>query len=52
MRFRFATFLVGVLGIGTITGRLDWALYAHQPVVYLSVALVAATGVLVRGRWG
>ena len=46
----FATFLVGDLGIWAITGRLDWALYAHQPVVYLSVALVAATGSLVRGR--
>ena len=48
----FATFLIGDLGIWTITRRLDWALYAHQPVVYLSVALVATTGFLVRGRWG
>ena len=46
----FTTFLVGDLGIWALTGRLDWAFYAHQPVVYLSVALVATMGFLVRGR--
>ena len=33
-----------------MTGRLDWAFYTHQPVVYLSVALVVSSGFLARRR--
>ena len=44
----FATFLAGDLGIWALTGRLDWAFYPHQPLVYLSVALVATTGFALR----
>lgn len=46
----FATFLLGDLGIWALTGRLDWAFYPFQPVVYLSVAFVATTGLALRGR--
>ena len=46
----FATFLVGDVGIWALSGRMDWAFYAHQPVVYLFVALVATTGFLARGH--
>lgn len=46
----WATYLLGDLGIWALTGRLEWALYANQPVVYLSLALVASTGFLVRGH--
>lgn len=45
-----ATFLVGDLGIWALTGRADWAFYSYQPVVYLSVALVATSGFAVRGQ--
>ena len=44
----FATYLVGDLGIWALTGRFDWAFYPFQPVVYLSVALVATTGFALR----
>jgi hypothetical protein len=46
----FATYLIGDLGIWALTGRFDWAFYSFQPVVYLSVALVAATGLALRGQ--
>lgn len=46
----FATFLLGDLGIWALTGRADWAFYAYQPVVYLSVALVVTTGFALRGQ--
>ena len=50
----FATYLAGDLGIWALTGRVDWAFYSFQPVVYLSVALVAATGFALRRQrsWG
>ena len=44
----FATYLIGDLGIWALTGRVDWAFYPFQPVVYLSVALVATTGFALR----
>ena len=46
----FATYLIGDLGIWALTGRFDWAFYPFQPVVYLSVALVATTGFALRGQ--
>lgn len=45
-----ATFLLGDLGIWALSGRLDWAFYAYQPLVYLCLALVASTGFALRGR--
>ncbi len=50
----FATYLAGDLGIWALTGRVDWAFYSFQPVVYLSVALVATTGFALKRRrsWG
>ena len=45
-------YLAGDLGIWLITGRLDWALYAGQPMLYLSVRLVVARGFLLRGTHG
>ena len=50
----FATYLAGDLGIWALTGRVDWAFYSFQPVVYLSVALVATTGFALRRQqsWG
>ena len=49
-----ATYLLGDVGIWLVTGRADWALYGGQPLVYLSVALVATCGFLMRGHrsWG
>ena len=44
----FAIYAVGDLGIWLVTGRVDWALYAGQPVLYLSVALVVTCGFLLR----
>ena len=44
----FATFLVGDVGIWAVTGRLDWAFYAYQPVVYFAVALMVTTGFALR----
>jgi len=41
-------YLLGDLGILIITGRPEWAFYAHQPVVYLSVAMVVVSGLLLR----
>ena len=46
----FATFLLGDIGIWVLTGRVDWAFYTYQPVVYLSVALVITSGFLLRGQ--
>ena len=47
----FGAWMLGDLGIWALTGRADWAFYAHQPVIYLSVALVAFIGfALRRGR--
>jgi hypothetical protein len=43
-----ACYLLGDLGILLITGRPDWAFYGHQPVVYLSVAMVVTSGLLLR----
>ena len=43
-------YLAGDLGIWLITGRLDWALYAGQPMLYLSVLLVVAVGFLLRAK--
>ncbi len=44
----FAIYLAGDLGIWLLTGRADWAFYAGQPVLYLSVALVVTCGFLLR----
>ena len=43
-----AALLLGDLGILALTGRADWAFYAGQPLVYLSLALVATTGFALR----
>ena len=43
-----AVYLLGDVGIWMLTGRPDWAFYADQPVVYLSVAMVAAAGFALR----
>lgn len=43
-----ATYFVGDLGIWAITGRLDWAFYANQPIVYAAVALFVVVGLLLR----
>lgn len=45
-----ATFLLGDLGIWALSGRLDWAVYPYQPLVYLSLAMVASTGLPLRSR--
>ncbi len=45
----FATLLLGDLGIWALTGRLDWAFYPFQPVVYLAFAFAATTGFALRG---
>lgn len=49
-----AIYLVGDLGIWLITGRLDWAFYSSQPVLYLSVLLVVVCGFALQFRrsWG
>ena len=46
----WVAYLLGDVGVWLLTGHLDWAFYAYQPVVYLSLALVASTGFLVRDR--
>lgn len=46
----FAAWLLGDLGILALTGRADWAFYPHQPLIYLSVALVALIGFALRRR--
>jgi len=46
----FAAWLLGDLGILALTGRVDWAFYPNQPLVYLSLALVATTGFALRGE--
>ena len=43
-----AIYLAGDLGIWLVTGRLDWAFYGEQPVLYLSVALVVVCGLFLR----
>lgn len=43
-----ACYLLGDLGILIITGRPEWAFYGHQPVVYLSVAMVVVSGFMLR----
>ena len=50
----FAAWLLGDLGIWALTGRADWAFYPHQPLIYLSVALVAVMGFALRRKrsWG
>lgn len=45
-----AIYLAGDLGVLAITGRLDWAFYADQPVTYLSVALVVSCGFIARAQ--
>jgi len=45
-----ASYLLGDLGIWLLSGQRDWAFYPYQPIVYLSLALVVATGFLVRTR--
>ena len=49
-----AIYLAGDLGIWAISGRLDWAFYADQPVTYLSVVLVVSCGFIARSQcsWG
>lgn len=42
--------LLGDLGILALTGRADWAFYPSQPLVYLSLALVATMGFALRGE--
>ncbi len=46
----FIAFLIGDLGIWALTGRLDWAFYPNQPVVYGSIALMVSLGLLLRKR--
>lgn len=46
----FAVYILGDLGIWLVTGRADWSLYAGQPVLYLSVALVVTCGFLLRSQ--
>ncbi len=43
-------YLAGDLGIWLLTGRVDWALYAGQPALYLSLLLVVASGLLLRSE--
>ena len=43
-------YLAGDIGVWIVTGKLDWALYAGQPVLYLSVLLVTACGLLLRSQ--
>jgi len=45
-----AVYLVGDFGVWALTGRADWAFYAYQPVVYVALTLVAASGLLARRR--
>ena len=49
-----AIYLAGDLGIWALTGRLDWAFYADQPLTYLSVILVVTCGFIAREQrsWG
>lgn len=46
----FGIYLVGDLGIWALTGRVDWAFYDAQGVVYLSLAMVVSLGFLLRRR--
>ncbi len=43
-----AVYIAGDLGIWLVTGRVDWAFYPSQPIVYLSVAIVVTCGFLLR----
>jgi len=43
-----AALAVGDLGIGILAGDVAFAFYAEQPLVYLSYALLTATGLLLR----
>lgn len=43
-------YLAGDIAIWLLTGRVDWAFYAGQPVLYLSVLLVVASGLLLRNQ--
>lgn len=47
-------YFAGDIGIWLLTGRLDWAFYAGQPALYLSLLLVVASGFLLRSQrsWG
>ncbi len=45
-----AAWLAGDLGIWALTGRPEFAFYAAQPIVYLSLALVATAGLSLRRR--
>ncbi|MBW3541263.1 MAG: hypothetical protein KY476_13430 [Planctomycetes bacterium] len=46
----FAALLLGDVGIWALTGRIDWAFYPEQPVVYLSFAMLVGGGFLLRER--
>lgn len=46
----FGTYLASDLGIWALTGRVDWAFYDAQGVVYISLALVVSLGFLLRRR--
>ncbi len=43
-------YLAGDIAIWLLTGRVDWGFYAGQPVLYLSVLLVVAAGLLLRSQ--
>ena len=43
-------YLAGDIAIWLLTGRVDWAFYVGQPVLYLSVLLVVASGLLLRSQ--
>ncbi len=45
-----AAWLLGDLGILALTGRVEWAFYSGQPLVYLSMALVATAGFTLRSE--
>ena len=43
-------FLLGDLSIWLVTGKVEWAFYAGQPLLYLSLLLVVALGLPLRGH--
>ncbi len=45
-----SAWLLGDLGILALTGRVDWAFYPNQPLVYLSLMLVATLGFALRNE--
>ena len=46
----FIVFFISDLGIWALTGRVDWAFYPNQPVIYACLAMMVSMGLLLRKR--